>query len=267
MVIPVDARPQHGAPVAGQIGPVVVIEVLHLLPMHRSEQRVPPAIAEGAGDEAHGVRAQARGLIHQDLRLTPRLTGHEVDDPAKRRSPVESRSRALDDFDPREVQGWHLHQAEPVGLRAIQRQLVDQDLRVTAAQPLEPQLGAAEGRNRRLHAQPSEFVEQGREVAWSNRLVLLDLFLGHRLDADRLILDHRAAAGRGNHGDLSLQPLLLKLHDRHDLFPDAHAHRERCRSKTDTNDADRLLARRQSHPGLALHVGLHGKPTGGHVRR
>src|SRR2546427_288054 len=159
LVIPKEARPHDGAPVARQIPPAVAIDVFFFLPVSRSEERVAPVAPESAGDEAHGVGPEARGLVHHDFRLAAWTTGHEIHHPAERRPAVERRRRTLNNLNLREVQRWYLKQTERVGLLAIQRQLVGQKLRVAAAQSLESQLGAAERWTRRLHAQPAELIE------------------------------------------------------------------------------------------------------------
>src|SRR2546428_14132662 len=177
LVVPIEARAQDAARIARQIHPAVAIDVLLLLPVSRSEEGIAPVAPESAGGEAHRVCTALRGLVHHDFWLAAWTTGHEVHHPAECRAAAGRRSRTLDDLDLSEVQRRHLQQTERVWLLAIQRQLVRQDLRVAAAQPPEPQLGPSPSRDRRLHAQPSELVEQGREGARGNRLVIIDLFL------------------------------------------------------------------------------------------
>src|SRR5437867_1916167 len=69
LVVPIEARPHDGAPVARQIRPAVAVDVLLFLPVSRSEERVAPVAPVSAGDEAHRIGPKARGLVHHDFRL------------------------------------------------------------------------------------------------------------------------------------------------------------------------------------------------------
>ncbi len=122
----------------------------------------------------------------------------EIDDAAERRRPVQRRRGALDDLDLAEIERRHLQQAQRIPAGPVERQPVGEQLRVAAAQPLNPDVGRTQRRRRRLYTQPGGLAEQHRDRPGRHQRLLLDLLAIDHLDAQRLVLQPPIRARRGH---------------------------------------------------------------------
>jgi hypothetical protein len=179
----------------------------------------------------------------------------EVQHASQRAPAVERRRGSLHDLDLRQVERRYLKQAEPVGRLAKDREAIEQDLRVAAGEPLEPESGRAEGRGRRLDLHARQLGEEGRNVPRRDRRVLFDLLPGDGLDAHRLVLDDRVAARREDRRDLlrRLRALELDDEDRGLLLPQGR--RALRGHEAVPLDADLLLTVRKVEGRVAALVG------------
>jgi hypothetical protein len=196
-IVEVEARAQHDAPVAGHVGPPVVVQIVPPLAVHTGENGIAPSIRHRAGGEADTVRAAARGLIHQHVVRTrlARTAAHEVDHAAERRAAVQRRRGALDHLDAREVHRRDVQQPQPAGLSTMERQAVRQHERIAPAQALHADVGAAERGVGGLHAKAARLVEHHGDVARRHADLLGDLVLVDHFDPKRRVL-HAALAAR-----------------------------------------------------------------------
>ena len=102
-VVPEDARSHDGSTVARQVGPTIVVDIGLSLSIHARQERMPPPLIRFVGQPQHRVRTTQGGLVEKQLALIFRPARNEVDHAPEGGGPIECRSRALDDFDLREV--------------------------------------------------------------------------------------------------------------------------------------------------------------------
>jgi len=156
--------------------------------MCSGQQRARQRGGQLARGERHQVRAGRRALVEEDLARVRRPTRDQIHDAAQCLWPVQHRRRALDHLGLSKIE-WHdVYERKAACLRAVQRQSVLKDRRVSAGQSLEAHVRRAERRPRFL-SHPAHLAEQRRRLGWAHLRFLANVVATEHFHAQRFLLE------------------------------------------------------------------------------